>query len=156
MRFQITEDGKTTKYDLFKKAQEDTGIKTCILYRFLKYHPNGGKYIRRSDQKVFLIDRVAGEKVNPLIQIDGEEFFFLPEILAKFGLRQTKFINQLKKIILVFFDSKGFPHKVDWIADIFLDVIEMKRARGPDKIKRQLKCIQDMGGKNARSEVYPC
>ena len=111
MRFQITEDGKTTKYNLFTKAQEDTGIKTCILYRFLKYHPAGGKYIR-SDQKVFFIEKVDEEKVNPLIQIDGEEYFNFPEILAKFGLRQTKFINQLKKIILVFLIQKVFLTKL--------------------------------------------
>ena len=119
MRFQITEDGKTTKYDLFKKAQEDTGIKTCILYRFLKYHPNGGKYIRRSDKKVFLIERVDEEKINTLIKIDGEEYFNFPEILAKFGLRETKFINQLKKNYFGFLDSQGVPHKVDWLANIF-------------------------------------
>ena len=62
MRFQITEDGKTTKYDLFSKAQENTGIKTCIIYRFLKYHPNGGKYVRRSDKKVFLLKELMKKK----------------------------------------------------------------------------------------------
>ena len=154
MRFQITEDGKTTKYDLFAKAQENTGIKTCIIYSFLKHHPKGGKYIRRSDKKVFYIERVDEEKINPLIQIDGEEYFNFPEILAKFGLRETNFINHLKKNHFSFFDSKGFPHKVDWIADIFLDVVKMTRARGADRIKRQLKCIQDMGGKKSNSEFY--
>ena len=152
MRFQITEDGKTTKYDLFSKAQENTGIKTCIIYRFLKYHPNGGKYVRRSDKKVFFIERVDEEKVFPLIRIDGEEFFSLSKVLDKFGLRETKFFNQLKKNHFGFLDLKGFPHKVDWLEDIFLDILNLENAKpGSDEaVKLQSKCLQKLGGKKAR------
>ena len=63
------------------------------------------------------------------MQIDGEELFSFPEILDKFGLRETKFFNQLKKNHFGFLDSKGFPHKIDWTANIFADLLNMKKAK---------------------------
>ena len=155
MRFQITEDGKTTKYDLFSKAQENTRIKTCIIYRFLKYHPNGGKYVRRSDKKVFLLKELMRKNFFPLIRIDGEDFFTFPEILDKFGLRSTKFVNQLKKNHFGFLDSKGVPHRVDWMADIFSDLLDMKKAKtgSNESALLKIKCIQKMGGKFAKSDI---
>ena len=51
------------------------------------------------------------QKEEPILvaKIEGEDFFSLEEIEAKFGLSPTRFLNKVK--------SGKFEKKIDWISD---------------------------------------
>ena len=84
MRFQITtEDGKVTEYDSFSQCGSDLGLESRTLHRFLRNESGGGKFTRRNDGKIFRIERVGGDKIAPVMVIDGENFFSIPPILKK-------------------------------------------------------------------------
>ena len=95
------------------------------------------RYHRKSDNKFFLIKREPQVKI---LTINGEDFFSLEEIQQKFGLSQTKLMNQLK--------NKTFPEKIDWISpeifsseksevDLLREELEqMKRMN--DDLKKQI------------------
>ena len=78
-------------------------------------------------------------------------FFLFHPFLKKFNLGETKLLNQLKKNPFGFLDNKGLPHKVEHMAPIFLDILKIGKAKTPSEINQQMKCIRDMGGKNAKS-----
>ena len=155
MRFQITtEDGKVTEYDSFSQCGKEMGLKPRTLYRFLHNEAGGGKFTRRSDGKVFWIEGVGKDKLIPLMKIDGEDFFSVTSILKRFGLGETKFFNQLKKNPFGFIDAAGKPHKVDSMLKIISDVLEIEKIKSPnEKVKRQLKCTQTLGGRKATGAV---
>ena len=51
----------------------------------------------------------SGKKIqSKILEIEGEDFFSLEEIQAKFGLSPTKFLNQAK--------NDKFAKKIDWIS----------------------------------------
>ena len=58
--------------------------------------------------------------------IEGEDFFSLEEIQAKFGLSPTIFLNQVK--------NDKFAKRIDWISPELFPGGEAKRAK-PDEIK---------------------
>ena len=153
MRFQITtEEGKTKEYDSFKEAAKDLELETRTLYRFLRNNVGGGKFTRRKDQKVVWIEEVGESKLSPMIKIDGETFFSIPKVLRKFGLNHTKFLNQLKKNHFGFLDSEGNPHRIDWMAEVLSDVIDYLKSKKIDNAaKLQAKCIQQLGGRQAKA-----
>ena len=62
-------------------------------------------YHRKSDNKLFEIRK---EDPIKILEIEGEDFFSLEEIQAKFGLSPTKFLNQVK--------NDQFAKKIDWIS----------------------------------------
>ena len=80
-------------------------------------------YHRRSDNKLFEIRK---EDPIRLIMIEGEDFFSLEEIQAKFGLSPTIFLNQVK--------NDKFAKRIDWISPELFPGGEAKRAK-PDEIK---------------------
>ena len=63
--------------------------------------------------------------------IEGEDFFSLEEIQAKFGLSPTIFLNQVK--------NDKFAKRIDWISPELFPGGEAKRAKQdvekPDEIK---------------------
>ena len=153
MRFQVTtEDGKITEYDSFSKAGEDLELEPRTTLRFLRKETGGGQFTRRKDKKVFFIERIGESKLFPLIKIDGEEFFSPATIFSRFGLRETKFMNQLKKCPYGFVNNEGNPHKIDWISEIFLAIVNSRQKRkGDNFIKHHTKVHQkilDMPSKN--------
>ena len=80
-------------------------------------------YHRKSDNKLFEIRK---EDPIRLIMIEGEDFFSLEEIQAKFGLSPTIFLNQVK--------NDKFAKRIDWISPELFPGGEAKRAK-PDEIK---------------------
>ena len=102
MRFSIQEEGKNKKiFHSFSDAQKETGVQNSVIEATLQR--TNSRYHRKSDNKFFLIKKEPPVKI---LTINGEDFFSLEEIQQKFGLSQTKLLNQLK--------NKTFPEKIDW------------------------------------------
>ena len=85
-------------------ANKVTGLHLTTIKTILE---RGGNptYHRKSDNKLFEIRKEAPIKI---LEIEGEDFFSLEEIQAKFGLSPTKFLNQAK--------NDKFAKKIDWIS----------------------------------------
>ena len=85
-------------------ANKVTGLHLTTIKTILE---RGGNpiYHRKSDNKLFEIRK---EDPIRLLVIEGEDFFSLEEIQAKFGLSPTKFLNQVK--------NDQFAKKIDWIS----------------------------------------
>ena len=128
MRFQITTGDEKKEYDSFKKAAEDLNIELRTIYRFLQNDIGGGKFQRRSDKKIFWIER-TDQISMPLLKIDGVDYFTIPQVLKTFGLREKNFMSQMVKNHFAFVDSNNLPHKVDWVSEFFLDLLGVVRAR---------------------------
>ena len=105
MRFSIQEqNGKKMFFHSPAAANKVTGLHLTTIKTILE---RGGNptYHRKSDNKLFEIRKEAPIK---LITIEGEDFFSLEEIQAKFGFSPTKFLNQVK--------NDQFAKKIDWIS----------------------------------------
>ena len=105
MRFSIQEQNE--KKILFHSpaaANKVTGLHLTTIKTILE---RGGNptYHRKSDNKLFEIRK---EDPIKILEIEGEDFFSLEEIQAKFGLSPTKFLNQVK--------NDQFAKKIDWIS----------------------------------------
>ena len=85
-------------------ANKFTGLHLTTIKTILE---RGGNptYHRKSDNKLFEIRK---EDPIKILEIEGEDFFSLEEIQAKFGLSPTKFLNQVK--------NDKFAKKIDWIS----------------------------------------
>ena len=85
-------------------ANKVTGLHLTTIKTILE---RGGNptYHRKSDNKLFEIRK---EDPIKILEIEGEDFFSLEEIQAKFGLSPTKFLNQVK--------NDKFAKKIDWIS----------------------------------------
>ena len=147
MKFQITSEGVKKEYESFSEAAKDLNIEPRTIHRFLKNDIGGGNFQRRSDKKVFWIERID-QASEPIITIDGEDFFSLPQILKTFSIRQKKFVSQMAKNHFGFLDSEGLPHKVDWIHETLADIFKSVRFRknNEDSIKLEEKVKQSLGG----------
>ena len=105
MRFSIQEqNGKKMIFHSPAEAHKVTGVHFTTIKTTLERGANP-IYHRRSDNKLFEIRK---EDPIRLIMIEGEDFFSLEEIQAKFGLSPTKFLNQVK--------NDQFAKKIDWIS----------------------------------------
>ena len=105
MRFSIQEqNGKKMFFHVPAAAHKATGLHLTTIKTILE---RGGNptYHRKSDNKLFEIRK---EDPIKLLVIEGEDFFSLEEIQAKFGLSPTKFLNQVK--------NDQFAKKIDWIS----------------------------------------
>ena len=105
MRFSIQEqNGKKMFFHSPAAANKATGLHLTTIKTILE---RGGNpiYHRKFDNKLFEIRK---EDPIRLIMIEGEDFFSLEEIQAKFGLSPTKFLNQVK--------NDQFAKKIDWIS----------------------------------------
>ena len=105
MRFSIQEqNGKKMFFHSPAAANKVTGLHLTTIKTILE---RGGNptYHRKSDNKLFEIRKEAPIKI---LEIEGEDFFSLEEIQAKFGLSPTKFLNQVK--------NDQFAKKIDWIS----------------------------------------
>ena len=105
MRFSIQEqNGKKMFFHSPAAANKVTGLHLTTIKTILE---RGGNptYHRKSDNKLFEIRKEAPIKI---LEIEGEDFFSLEEIQAKFGLSPTKFLNQAK--------NDKFAKKIDWIS----------------------------------------
>ena len=105
MRFSIQEqNGKKMFFHSPAAANKVTGLHLTTIKTILE---RGGNpiYHRKSDNKLFEIRK---EDPIRLLVIEGEDFFSLEEIQAKFGLSPTKFLNQVK--------NDQFAKKIDWIS----------------------------------------
>ena len=105
MRFSIQEqNGKKMFFHSPAAANKVTGLHLTTIKTILE---RGGNpiYHRKSDNKLFEIRK---EDPIKLLVIEGEDFFSLEEIQAKFGLSPTKFLNQVK--------NDKFAKKIDWIS----------------------------------------
>ena len=105
MRFSIQEqNGKKMFFHSPAAANKVTGLHLTTIKTILE---RGGNpiYHRKSDNKLFEIRK---EDPIRLLVIEGEDFFSLEEIQAKFNLSPTKFLNQVK--------NDKFAKKIDWIS----------------------------------------
>ena len=105
MRFSIQEQNeKKMFFHSPAAANKVTGLHLTTIKTILE---RGGNptYHRKSDNKLFEIRK---EDPIKILEIEGEDFFSLEEIQAKFGLSQTKFLNQVK--------NDQFAKKIDWIS----------------------------------------
>ena len=105
MRFSIQEqNGKKMFFHSPAAANKVTGLHLTTIKTILE---RGGNptYHRKSDNKLFEIRK---EDPIKILEIEGEDFFSLEEIQAKFGLSPTKFLNQVK--------NDKFAKKIDWIS----------------------------------------
>ena len=105
MRFSIQEqNGKKMLFHSPAAANKVTGLHLTTIKTILE---RGGNptYHRKSDNKLFEIRK---EDPIKILEIEGEDFFSLEEIQAKFGLSPTKFLNQVK--------NDQFAKKIDWIS----------------------------------------
>ena len=105
MRFSIQEqNGKKMFFHVPAAAHKATGLHLTTIKTILE---RGGNpiYHRKFDNKLFEIRK---EDPIKLITIEGEDFFSLEEIQAKFNLSPTKFLNQVK--------NDKFAKKIDWIS----------------------------------------
>ena len=105
MRFSIQEqNGKKMFFHSPAAANKATGLHLTTIKTILE---RGGNpiYHRKFDNKLFDIRK---EDPIRLLVIEGEDFFSLEEIQAKFGLSPTKFLNQVK--------NDKFAKKIDWIS----------------------------------------
>ena len=123
MRFSIQEqNGKKMIFHSPAEAYKVTGVHFTTIKTTLERGANP-IYHRRSDNKLFEIRK---EDPIRLIMIEGEDFFSLEEIQAKFGLSPTIFLNQVK--------NDKFAKRIDWISPELFPGGEAKRAK-PDEIK---------------------
>ena len=105
MRFSIQEqNGKKMFFHVPAAAHKATRLHLTTIKTI---HERGGNpiYHRKFDNKLFEIRK---EDPIKLITIEGEDFFSLEEIQAKFNLSSTKFLNQVK--------NDKFAKKIDWIS----------------------------------------
>ena len=105
MRFSIQEqNGKKMFFHVPAAAHKATGLHLTTIKTILE---RGGNpiYHRKFDNKLFEIRK---EDPIKLLVIEGEDFFSLEEIQAKFNLSPTKFLNQVK--------NDKFAKKIDWIS----------------------------------------
>ena len=105
MRFSIQEQNeKKMFFHSPSSSHKVTGLHLTTIKTILE---RGGNptYHRKSDNKLFEIRKEAPIKI---LEIEGEDFFSLEEIQAKFGLSPTKFLNQAK--------NDKFAKKIDWIS----------------------------------------
>ena len=105
MRFSIQEqNGKKMFFHSPAAANKVTGLHLTTIKTILE---RGGNpiYHRKFDNKLFEIRK---EDPIRLLVIEGEDFFSLEEIQAKFNLSPTKFLNQVK--------NDKFAKKIDWIS----------------------------------------
>ena len=109
------------------EAHKVTGVHFTTIKTTLERGANP-IYHRKSDNKLFEIRK---EDPIRLIMIEGEDFFSLEEIQAKFGLSPTIFLNQVK--------NDKFAKRIDWISPELFPGGEAKRAKQdvekPDEIK---------------------
>ena len=69
----------------------------------------------------------SGKKIqSKILEIEGEDFFSLEEIQAKFGLSPTKFLNQVK--------NDQFAKKIDWISPELFSGSEASNESETEKI----------------------
>ena len=123
MRFSIQEqNGKKMIFHSPAEAHKVTGVHFTTIKTTLERGSNP-IYHRKSDNKLFEIRK---EDPIRLIMIEGEDFFSLEEIQAKFGLSPTIFLNQVK--------NDKFAKRIDWISPELFPGGEAKRAK-PDEIK---------------------
>ena len=123
MRFSIQEqNGKKMIFHSPAEAYKVTGVHFTTIKTTLERGANP-IYHRKSDNKLFEIRK---EDPIRLIMIEGEDFFSLEEIQAKFGLSPTIFLNQVK--------NDKFAKRIDWISPELFPGGEAKRAK-PDEIK---------------------
>ena len=105
MRFSIQEqNGKKMIFHSPAEAYKVTGVHFTTIKTTLERGANP-IYHRKSDNKLFEIRK---EDPIRLIMIEGEDFFSLEEIQAKFGLSPTIFLNQVK--------NDKFAKRIDWIS----------------------------------------
>ena len=128
MRFSIQEqNGKKMIFHSPAEAHKVTGVHFTTIKTTLERGANP-IYHRKSDNKLFEIRK---EDPIRLIMIEGEDFFSLEEIQAKFGLSPTIFLNQVK--------NDKFAKRIDWISPELFPGGEAKRAKQdvekPDEIK---------------------
>ena len=105
MRFSIQEqNGKKDVLSFSRSSPQSYRIVLTTIKTILE---RGGNpiYHRKFDNKLFEIRK---EDPIKLITIEGEDFFSLEEIQAKFNLSPTKFLNQVK--------NDKFAKKIDWIS----------------------------------------
>ena len=105
MRFSIQEQNeKKMFFHSPAAANKVIGLHLTTIKTILE---RGGNptYHRKSDNKLFEIRK---EDPIKILEIEGEDFFSLEEIQAKFGLSPTKFLNQVK--------NDQFAKKIDWIS----------------------------------------
>ena len=122
MRFSIqVQDEPKMFFHVLPAAEKATGLSRQTIRSVLE---RGNKvYHRQSDHKLFHIS-----KEDPILiaKIEGEEFFSLEEINAKFGLTPTIFLNQIK--------SGKFAKKIDWISDELFPE-KAKQVEKPDELE---------------------
>ena len=105
MRFSIQEQNeKKMFFHSPAAANKVTGLHLTTIKTILERGENP-TYHRKSDNKLFEIRK---EDPIKILEIEGEDFFSLEEIQAKFGLSPTKFLNQVK--------NDKFAKKIDWIS----------------------------------------
>ena len=123
MRFSIQEqNGKKMFFHSPAAANKVTGLHLTTIKTILE---RGGNptYHRKSDNKLFEIRKEAPIKI---LEIEGEDFFSLEEIQAKFGLSPTKFLNQVK--------NDQFAKKIDWISPELFSGSEASNESETEKI----------------------
>ena len=103
-------------------ANKVTGLHLTTIKTILE---RGGNptYHRKSDNKLFEIRK---EDPIKILEIEGEDFFSLEEIQAKFGLSPTKFLNQVK--------NDKFAKKIDWISPELFSGSEASNESETEKI----------------------
>ena len=123
MRFSIQEQNeKKMFFHSPAAANKVTGLHLTTIKTILE---RGGNptYHRKSDNKLFEIRKEAPIKI---LEIEGEDFFSLEEIQAKFGLSPTKFLNQVK--------NDKFAKKIDWISPELFSGSEASNESETEKI----------------------
>ena len=123
MRFSIQEqNGKKMFFHSPAAANKVTGLHLTTIKTILE---RGGNptYHRKSDNKLFEIRK---EDPIKILEIEGEDFFSLEEIQAKFGLSPTKFLNQVK--------NDKFAKKIDWISPELFSGSEASNESETEKI----------------------
>ena len=139
MRFSIQEEGKNKKiFHSFSAAQKETGVQNSVIESTLQR--TNSRYHRKSDNKFFFINKEPPVKI---LTINGEDFFSLEEIQQKFGLSQTKLMNQLK--------NKTFPEKIDWISpEIFSSEFLSSEKSEVDLLREELEEMKKTNDKLRR------
>ena len=123
MRFSIQEQNeKKMFFHSPAAANKVTGLHLTTIKTILE---RGGNptYHRKSDNKLFEIRK---EDPIKILEIEGEDFFSLEEIQAKFGLSPTKFLNQVK--------NDKFAKKIDWISPELFSGSEASNESETEKI----------------------
>ena len=130
MRFSIQEqNGKKMFFHSPAAANKVTGLHLTTIKTILEREGNP-TYHRKSDNKLF---KIRKEDPIKILEIEGEDFFFLEEIEKEFGLSPTKFLNQVK--------NKKFAKQIDWISDeLFPEKLQQERE--PD-LRAEMKKLQE-------------